>query len=73
MHARFEGVVQRWLDRHVTEAQRADCKDWLMGVNSDLPKGLATVVKRNNDVARTPYMTYSRYRVEKVPADHHLS
>uniref|UniRef100_A0A8D8FNN4 Paired amphipathic helix protein Sin3a n=1 Tax=Culex pipiens TaxID=7175 RepID=A0A8D8FNN4_CULPI len=73
MHARFEGVVQRWLERHVTDAQRADCKDWLMGVNSDLPKGLATVVKRNNDVARTPYMTYSRYRVEKVPADHHLS
>ncbi|XP_062548914.1 paired amphipathic helix protein Sin3a isoform X2 [Armigeres subalbatus] len=69
MHQRFDAFVQRWLDQNVSEAQRTQCNDWLLGTRLDLVKNV-TVVRQNNDVSRTPYMPYNRYKVEKV--DHHL-
>lgn len=69
MHHRFDTFVQRWLERHVSDTQRAQCNDWLLGTRLDLVKNV-TVVKQNNDISRTPYMIYNRYRVEKMD---HLS
>ncbi|XP_055540003.1 paired amphipathic helix protein Sin3a isoform X2 [Wyeomyia smithii] len=68
MHQRFDTFVQRWLDRNVSEAQRNQCNEWLLGSLFDLVKNV-TVVQQNNDISRTPYMPYNRYKVEK-PADH---
>ncbi|XP_021703939.1 paired amphipathic helix protein Sin3a isoform X2 [Aedes aegypti] len=65
MHHRFDAFVQRWLDQNVSEAQRTQCNEWLLGTRLDLVKNL-TVVRQNNDISRTPYMPYNRYKVEKV-------
>lgn len=67
MHQRFDVFVQRWLDQNVSDAQRVQCNDWLLGIRQDLVKNV-TVIRQNNDLSRTPYMLYNRYKVEK--ADH---
>ncbi|XP_065075745.1 paired amphipathic helix protein Sin3a isoform X2 [Ochlerotatus camptorhynchus] len=67
MHQRFDAFVQRWLDQNVSDAQRVQCNEWLLGTRLDLVKNV-TVVRQNNDLSRTPYMLYNRYKVEK--ADH---
>ncbi|XP_058823423.1 paired amphipathic helix protein Sin3a isoform X2 [Topomyia yanbarensis] len=66
MHQRFDAFVQRWLERNVSEAQQAMCNEWLLGsTRFDLVKNV-TLIKRINDVSRTPYMLYNRYKVEKL-------
>ncbi|XP_062705105.1 paired amphipathic helix protein Sin3a isoform X2 [Aedes albopictus] len=65
MHHRFDAFVQRWLDQNVSDAQRTQCNEWLLGTRLDLVKNV-TVVRQNNDISRTPYMPYNRYKVEKV-------
>ncbi|XP_055613906.1 paired amphipathic helix protein Sin3a isoform X2 [Uranotaenia lowii] len=65
MHQRFDAFVQKWLSRNVNDSQRSQCQEWLLGTRLDLVKNV-TVIKQNNDITRTPYMPYNRYRVEKI-------
>ncbi|XP_053692753.1 paired amphipathic helix protein Sin3a isoform X2 [Sabethes cyaneus] len=70
MHQRFDAFVQRWLDRNVSEAQRSQCNDWLLGGSRfDLVKNV-TVIQQTNDTSRTPYMPYNRYKVVEKATDH---
>ncbi|XP_055637033.1 paired amphipathic helix protein Sin3a isoform X2 [Toxorhynchites rutilus septentrionalis] len=68
MHRRFDSFIKRWLDRNVSDSQRVQCNEWLMGNRFDLVKNV-TVVKQNNDISRTPYMLYNRYKVEKLDSN----
>jgi hypothetical protein len=65
MHASFKTFMNRWLDRNVNETQQQSSTDWLMGRTADLVKNV-TVVKQDNDLNRTPYRVYNRYKVERL-------
>uniref|UniRef100_A0A182M8I8 Paired amphipathic helix protein Sin3a n=1 Tax=Anopheles culicifacies TaxID=139723 RepID=A0A182M8I8_9DIPT len=70
MHRRFKQVVDRWLDQHVTDSQRASCVDWLLGKQQDLLKSSTTsVIVQDNGLSRTPYAPYNRYKVKQVETD----
>ncbi|XP_052869994.1 uncharacterized protein LOC128275509 [Anopheles cruzii] len=74
-HRKFSAFVSRWLDRNVSSSQRDVCTDWLLGrqtttgtgtTTTTTPSLTTTVVVQNNDLNRTPYVTYKRYKVENV-------
>jgi paired amphipathic helix protein Sin3a len=62
-HKKFHKFVQKWLVKNVNELQRNDCNEWLMGHKSDLISN-KTILKQDNDLTKTPYIIYNRYRVE---------
>ncbi|XP_037821313.1 paired amphipathic helix protein Sin3a isoform X2 [Lucilia sericata] len=76
---RFQQFAQRWLTAHVTAEQQQQCNEWLLGNNNNnttittststsssttntwlLPK---TKVIVQNDLKKTPYRPYQRYKV----------
>lgn len=70
---RFQQFAQRWLAAHVTAEQQQQCNEWLLGSSSSststgpgnqnnwsLPK---TKVFVQNDLKKTPYRPYQRYKV----------
>ena len=65
MDVKFKSFVNRWLDRNLSTFQRQKCSEWLMGRHEDLVKN-ATIVKQDNDLNRTPYRVYNRYKVERL-------
>ncbi|XP_053663250.1 paired amphipathic helix protein Sin3a [Anopheles marshallii] len=66
MDQRFKSVVDRWLDQHVTDSQRASCVDWLLGKRQDLVKSTTSVIVQDNGLSRTPYAPYNRYKVNQL-------
>lgn len=70
---RFSKFTDRWAAKNVNKAQETQCLDWMLGKavleNSQVvPGGSAqgtTTVCRDNDIARTPYVVYNRYKVFK--------
>ncbi|XP_049530557.1 uncharacterized protein LOC125948482 isoform X1 [Anopheles darlingi] len=66
MHQKFKKFVDQWLDSNVTASQQDSCNDWLVGKQQNLIQNLnTTVVVQNNDLNRTPYVPYKRYKVDK--------
>uniref|UniRef100_A0A182F4M4 Paired amphipathic helix protein Sin3a n=1 Tax=Anopheles albimanus TaxID=7167 RepID=A0A182F4M4_ANOAL len=67
MHQKFNKFVDQWLDRNVTSLQQDSCNDWLVGKQQNLiQNSTTTVVVQNNDLNRTPYVPYKRYKVDKA-------
>lgn len=73
MDTRFNTFVQKWLVKNVNDIQRISINDWLLGRNqSDLVPN-KTLIKKDNNLADTPYRIYNRYRVEYLPATENSS
>ncbi|CAH1169902.1 unnamed protein product [Phaedon cochleariae] len=62
---RFRQWLRRWGERHISDAQSKRCVDWLMGRGADVIPN-RTRVLADNDLARTPYAPYNRYRVDRL-------
>jgi hypothetical protein len=67
-HKKFNSFVQKWLVKNATESQKLECNEWLMGHKSDLVSN-KTILKQDNDLTKTPYMVYNRYRVENATSN----
>lgn len=65
MAKKFHNFVSSWKDRNVTENQLSQCSEWFMGRHADLVSNVTTL-HQNNDVSKTPYRTYNRYKVERL-------
>nr|CAI5849844.1 unnamed protein product [Callosobruchus analis] len=63
--ARFRAWLRRWATSHVSDAQQRQCTDWLMGRGEGVAPNRTRVVA-DNDLSRTPYVPYNRYRVERL-------
>uniref|UniRef100_A0A0K8WG99 Paired amphipathic helix protein Sin3a n=2 Tax=Bactrocera latifrons TaxID=174628 RepID=A0A0K8WG99_BACLA len=70
-HKLFQRFTQKWLAEHVSEQAQQQCTDWLLGKtvpnsgssSSNVNWALKTKVIPQNDVKRTPYRVYNRYKV----------
>ncbi|XP_011177840.2 uncharacterized protein LOC105209234 isoform X2 [Zeugodacus cucurbitae] len=65
-HKLFQRFTQKWLAEHVSEQAQQQCTDWLLGKtvpSSSVNWALKTKVMPQNDVKRTPYRVYNRYKV----------
>jgi len=51
----------------VSDSQHKACVDWLMGRGEGVVPN-RTRVLTDNDVARPPYRSYNRYRVDRLVA-----
>uniref|UniRef100_W8AYZ5 Paired amphipathic helix protein Sin3a n=1 Tax=Ceratitis capitata TaxID=7213 RepID=W8AYZ5_CERCA len=62
---RFQRVLQKWLVEHVSDQAQQQCTDWLLGKNvpNSVNWALKTKIIQQNDIKRTPYHTYNRYKV----------
>jgi paired amphipathic helix protein Sin3a len=65
LSCKFRGWHGRWASQHVSEFQHKACVDWLMGRGEGVVPN-RTRVLTDNDVARPPYRSYNRYRVERL-------
>lgn len=68
MDTRFNGFVQKWLVKNVSDLQRISISDWLLGRNQNDLVPNRTTIKKDNSLLDTPYRAYNRYRVEYLPA-----
>lgn len=62
---RFRTWLKKWTAANVTDAQQKHCTDWLMGRGDGVVPN-RTRVLTDNDITRTPYAPYNRYRVERL-------
>lgn len=53
------------MNRNVSENQKNQTKDWLIGQHPDLIANITTILT-DNDLNKTPYTVYNRYRVKKT-------
>ena len=65
LSCKFRGWHGGWASQHVSEAQHRACVDWLMGRGEGVVPN-RTRVLTDNDVARPPYRSYNRYRVDRL-------
>lgn len=76
LKARFSQFTEKWRTANVSKVQETQCTDWMLGKlmleNSQVAAGggsnsgsSSTVVCKENDVTRTPYFLYNRYKVLK--------
>jgi len=65
LSCKFRGWHSGWASQHVSESQHKVCVDWLMGRGEGVVPN-RTRVLTDNDVARPPYRSYNRYRVERL-------
>ncbi|XP_050306229.1 paired amphipathic helix protein Sin3b [Anthonomus grandis grandis] len=63
--SKFRGWLKKWAGSHVTDSQSKQCTDWLMGRCADVVPN-RTRVLADNDLQRTPYVPYNRYRVDRL-------
>lgn len=61
---KFLTHVSNWMNRNVSENQKNQTKDWLIGQHPDLIANITTILQ-DNDLNKTPYTVYNRYRVKK--------
>ncbi|KAF5281319.1 hypothetical protein FQA39_LY17831 [Lamprigera yunnana] len=62
---RFRSWLKRWTSANVSDSQHKQCTDWLMGRAEGVVPNRTRVVS-NNDLTRSPYSPYNRYRVERL-------
>lgn len=63
--AKFRGWLKKWAGSNVSDAQSKQCTDWLMGRGDGVVPN-RTRVLADNDLQRTPYVPYNRYRVDRL-------
>lgn len=68
LSTKFRSWSKRWVSLNVTDIQLKQCTDWLMGRGDGVVPN-RTRVLTDNDLARTPYVPYNRYRVERLSED----
>lgn len=80
LKARFSQYTDKWAMKNVNKVQEAQCLDWMLGKvvlensqavpNSGFSQSASssgtTTVCKDNDIARTPYFLYNRYKVFKA-------
>ena len=67
MHEKFDSFVQKWLSVNAMETQTSTIVDWLQGKNQLNFLPCKTVVKKDNNITKTPYYPFNRYVVEFFP------
>ncbi|KAJ8947934.1 hypothetical protein NQ314_008527 [Rhamnusium bicolor] len=65
---RFRAWLKQWAGINVSDVQVKQCTDWLMGRGEGVVPN-RTRVLTDNDLSRTPYIPYNRYRVERLNVD----
>lgn len=75
LKACFSQFTDKWAAKNVNRVQETQCVDWMLGKvvleNSQVVPGgvgaaaATTTVCKDNDIARTPYFLYNRYKVFK--------
>ncbi|KAJ8963093.1 hypothetical protein NQ318_018557 [Aromia moschata] len=65
---RFRAWLKKWAGANVSDVQVKQCTDWLMGRGEGVVPN-RTRVLTDNDLSRTPYVPYNRYRVERLIED----
>ncbi|XP_075168581.1 SIN3 transcription regulator family member A isoform X2 [Haematobia irritans] len=76
---RFQQFAKSWLTAHVSPEQQQECNEWLMGNSTDSGPGSSntlttsnnwslpkTKVIVQNDLKKTPYRPYHRYKVINI-------
>lgn len=63
LHNKFKSWHKQWSGTNVSDQQQKACTDWLMGRIEGVVAN-RTRVLTNNDLKRTPYMPYNRFKVE---------
>ncbi|CAG9766340.1 unnamed protein product [Ceutorhynchus assimilis] len=61
--SKFRGWLKKWANSNVSDVQARHCTDWLMGRGENVVPN-RTRVMTDNDLQRTPYVPYNRYRVD---------
>lgn len=69
---RFRAWLRCWQQKHVSESQTKQCTDWLMGTGPDFVPN-KTWIQTDNDLTKTPYIPYNRYRVRLLSTHHHAT
>ncbi|XP_057664954.1 paired amphipathic helix protein Sin3b isoform X1 [Diorhabda carinulata] len=69
---RFRQWLKHWTSEHVSDIQVKQCTDWLMGRCEGVVPN-RTRVLNDNDINRTPYVPYNRYRVERLASSNDAS
>ncbi|PSN32659.1 hypothetical protein C0J52_12290 [Blattella germanica] len=67
LSCKFHGWHSGWTTKHVSDSQHKACVDWLMGRGEGVVPN-RTRILTDNDVARPPYRSYNRYRVDRLAA-----
>lgn len=65
MNGKFKNWLSSWVQQNVDEQQITSCSDWLMGLGNEVIPN-KTIMVTNNDLTRTPYVVYNKYKVEKL-------
>ncbi|XP_055919847.1 paired amphipathic helix protein Sin3a isoform X2 [Eupeodes corollae] len=60
---RFQLFTSKWLDQNVSDSQRQMCTDWLLGKVPEIEPNIITSIVQENDIKKTPYRHFNRYRV----------
>ncbi|XP_055308090.1 uncharacterized protein LOC129572177 [Sitodiplosis mosellana] len=63
---KFHKFVQKWCEENVNEEQRKQCADWFMGKQADQIPNIITIKVQENDLTKTPYALYNRYKVQHL-------
>lgn len=56
--------MQKWCDDNVNEEQKLQCQNWFMGKQADQIPNIITIKVQENDLTKTPYAPYNRYKVQ---------
>lgn len=65
---RFKYWLKEWVSENVSDTQHKQCMDWLMGRSEGVVPN-RTRVLTDNDISRTPYTSYNRYKVDQLVKD----
>jgi paired amphipathic helix protein Sin3a len=68
LSSKFRAWLKKWASANVSDVQHKQCTDWLMGRGEGVVPN-RTRVLTDNDLSRTPYVSYNRYRVERLNED----
>lgn len=63
---KFLKFVKKWCDENVNEDQQKQCVDWFMGKQADQIPNIITIKVQENDLTKTPYALYNRYKVQHL-------
>lgn len=65
LNSKFRKWHQKWCDEHISESQSRDTNDWLLGQSEGLVRNVTRCLT-DNDLSKSPYTQYNRYKVETI-------
>ncbi|XP_031632024.1 paired amphipathic helix protein Sin3a-like isoform X2 [Contarinia nasturtii] len=65
---KFHKFVQKWCEENVNEEQNESCVNWFMGRQQNQIPNIVTIKLQENDLSKTPYALYNRYKVQHLNA-----